>query len=76
VAQLEHTEDRYELVKDGEVVASEVYRRSPATRGYTLDQITEMMNSAGFEEVRAVSGFSTEMASADDGLFCVFGTRA
>jgi ubiquinone/menaquinone biosynthesis C-methylase UbiE len=76
VAQLEHTEDRYELVKDGEVVASEVYRRSPATRGYTLDQITEMMNSAGFEEVRAVSGFSTEIASADDSLFCVFGTRA
>ncbi len=75
-AQLEHTQDRYELVKDGEVVASEEYLRSPATRGYTLDQITKMLHSAGFEEVRAVSGFSTETASADDTLFCVFGARA
>lgn len=75
-AQLEHTVDRYELVKDGKVVASEEYHRSPATHGYTLDQITKMMQSAGFEEVRSVSGFSTETASADDKIFCVFGTRA
>jgi ubiquinone/menaquinone biosynthesis C-methylase UbiE len=74
-AQLEHTQDRYELVKDGQVVAREEHRRSPATRGYTLAQITEMMQSAGFQEVRAVSGFSAEPASADDGLFCVFATR-
>lgn len=75
-AQLEHTEDRYELVKDGEVVASEEYQRSPATRGYTLEQITKMMEAAGFREVKAVAGFSTEPASAGDSLFCVFGTRA
>lgn len=73
--QLEHTENRYELVKDGEVVASEKYRRSPATRGYTLSQIMKMMQTAGFREVRAVSEFSEEPASAYDKLFCVFGTR-
>jgi hypothetical protein len=33
------------------------------------------MQSAGFEEVRAVSGFSDVPASADDSVFCVFGTR-
>lgn len=73
--QLEHTQDRYELVKDGEVVASEAHRRSPATRGYSLRQILEMMKAAGFREVRAVSGISTEPASADDSLFRVSGTR-
>ena len=74
-AQLEDTEDRYELVKDGKVVATEEHRRSPATRGYSLSQITKMIQTAGFEEVRAVAGFSEEPASANDDVFCVFGTR-
>lgn len=73
--KLEHTEDRYELLKEGEVVVSEEYRRSPATRGYSLDQITKMMGVAGFREVRAVSEFSEEPASDDDSVFCVFGIR-
>lgn len=73
--QLEDTEDRYELVKDGEVVATELHTRSPATRGYALDQIMEMLETAGFREVQAVSGFSEEAASPEDSLFCVFGTR-
>ena len=73
--QLEDTEDRYELVKDGEVVATELYTRSPATRGYALDQITEMLEKAGFRDVRAVSGFSEEVASPEDSVFCIFGRR-
>jgi SAM-dependent methyltransferase len=74
-AQLEHTEDRYELVKDGEVIASELYRRSPATRAYTLDQITDMLLKTGYVNIRAVSGFTSQPASPDDELFCVFGRR-
>ena len=74
-SQLEDTEDRYELVKDGEVVATELHSRSPATRGYTLDQIMEMLETVGFREVQAVSGFSEEAASPEDRLFCAFGTR-
>jgi ubiquinone/menaquinone biosynthesis C-methylase UbiE len=74
-SQLEHTEDRYELIRDGQVVAMEEHERSPATRGYSLGQITKMMRSAGFEEVKAVSGFSDVPASADDSVFCMIGTR-
>jgi ubiquinone/menaquinone biosynthesis C-methylase UbiE len=73
--QLEHTEDRYELVKDGEVITSEMYRRSPATRGYTLDQISDMLVKTGYVNVRGVSGFTSEPASPEDKLFCIFGTR-
>ena len=73
--QLEHTEDRYELVKDGEVIASELYRRSPATRAYTLDQITNMLVKTGYVNIRAVSGFTSEPASPDDKIFCIFGKR-
>jgi SAM-dependent methyltransferase len=74
-AQLEHTEDRYELVRDGEVITSEVYRRSPATRGYALDQISGMLVETGYVNIRAVSGFTSEPASPDDKLFCIFGRR-
>jgi SAM-dependent methyltransferase len=74
-AQLEHTQDRYELVKDGKVIASELYRRSPATRAYTLDQITDMLVKAGYVNVRGVSGFTSQPASADDEIFCIFGER-
>lgn len=35
---LEHTEDRYEAVVNGEVVATENHRQFPATRSYTQDE--------------------------------------
>ncbi len=73
--QLDHTEDRYELVKDGEVIASELHRRSPATRAYTLDQITTLLVETGYEKVWAVSGFTSEPASPDDEVFCILGRR-
>jgi SAM-dependent methyltransferase len=73
--QLDHTEDRYELVKDGEVIASELHRRSPATRAYTLDQITTLLVETGYEKVRAVSGSTSEPASPDDEVFCILGRR-
>ena len=69
--QLVHTEDRYELLKDGQILVSETHRRSPATRGYSLGQIVELVRAGGFDEVRTVSGFSDEPASDDDELFCV-----
>jgi hypothetical protein len=33
--QLEHTEDRYEVVRDGVILSNEYHSRSPATREYT-----------------------------------------
>jgi hypothetical protein len=40
--QLEHTEDRYEVVRGGEVIAAEMHRRSPATRAYTHAQVRDL----------------------------------
>jgi SAM-dependent methyltransferase len=73
--QLEHTEDRYELIVDGEVVRSEYDERSPATREYTLDQATQLYEHAGLTDVHATSGFTFETASAEDGVFCMLGVR-
>ena len=73
--QLRHTESRYEVLKNGEVVYSEFHQRSPELRNYSLSQLTEMLESAGFLNVRAFSGFTNEPATEDDEVFCIFGSR-
>jgi hypothetical protein len=74
--QLEHTEDRYEVVRDGEVVATETHRRSPATRSYTHAQVRDLYDGAGFVEVQLFREWSTTPAAADDDLVVAVGTKA
>ena len=74
--QLEHTEDRYEVVRDGEVVAAETYRRSPATRSYTHAEVRDLYDGAGFVDVRLFREWSATPASADDALVVAVGTKA
>jgi hypothetical protein len=74
--QVEHTQDRYELIRAGEVVDSELQARSAATCWYTLQQAADLYSAAGFVDVRLVSGFTDEAAAAAaDTIFSVFGTR-
>jgi ubiquinone/menaquinone biosynthesis C-methylase UbiE len=73
--QLEHTEDRYEAVLDGQVVAAEHHQRSPATRGYTQEQAVELYRAAGFSGIEVCSGFTRQPASQADPLFTVVGKR-
>lgn len=75
VQQLESTEDEYELVRGGRVVAAEAHARAPATRWYTQEQAVALLREAGFTGVRLTSGFTQERAKPEDTLFCVFGTR-
>jgi SAM-dependent methyltransferase len=74
-SQLEHEENRYEVITDGRVVRTEEHRNSPATRWYTQEQALAMYWDAGFADVHATSGFSHEPAKPDDTLLCVLGTR-
>jgi len=74
-ARLEHTEDRYELVREGAVISSECLSRSPATRSYRLSESIGMLEEAGFTAVRALSGFSLRPATESDRLFCLLARR-
>jgi hypothetical protein len=56
------------------LVASEQHARSPATRWYTQDQAAALYQQAGFVNVRRLSGFSHQPASAEDTLFTILGT--
>ena len=73
--QLEHTEDRYEVVRDGEVIAEEMHRRSPATRAYTHAQVRDLFDQAGFVDPQLFREWSATPASVDDELVVAVGTK-
>ncbi len=74
-AQLEHTEDRYEVVRDGEVIAVEEHRRSPATRWYRHAQVRDLYAEAGFVDVQLFREWSTEPGSPEDRVILAVGTK-
>ncbi|MDP9237463.1 MAG: class I SAM-dependent methyltransferase [Chloroflexota bacterium] len=73
--QLQHGEDRYQVVIGGRVVQEEVHLMSPATRWYTQEQSLAVYRAAGFADVRATNGFTFEPAAGDERGWTVFGTR-
>lgn len=74
-AQLEDTEDIYEVLVHGRVVASEHFVRSPATRDYTVAQARAAFEAAGFGVQRVVSGFTDEDYREGDHIFTILGVR-
>jgi ubiquinone/menaquinone biosynthesis C-methylase UbiE len=78
--QLEHTEDRYEVMHEGEIIESEYHSRSPAVRWYTPAQAIKLYEDAGFSTMRILKEFTQELASpgdpiAKDTVFSVLGQR-
>jgi ubiquinone/menaquinone biosynthesis C-methylase UbiE len=73
--KLEHTEDRYEILKEGQVVEVEEYRRSPATRWYTQEESAELFYRTGFEEVQLYHEFSQKPVGPDSRVWVVTGKR-
>lgn len=73
--QLEHTETRYEVSLDGEIILSEYHSRSPATRWYTQDQARELYQQAGFTDLEVYREFSHEPALEEDGIFSIVGKK-
>lgn len=74
--RLQHTEDRYEVLIDGEIVISELYVRSPALTWYPPSEALELLREAGFVDVHGYHDFSDKPISEEDTSFVVFGTRA
>ena len=75
VSQLESTDEMFEVIVDGVVIESERSVRSPATRGYTVDQAVDLYQAAGFEVDRIVSGFTDDPFKPGDEVFTVIGRR-
>jgi ubiquinone/menaquinone biosynthesis C-methylase UbiE len=75
VEQLESTEDRYEVLRNGAVVATEMHVRSPATRWYTQQQALHLYEEVGFTNMQVFKEFSQEPASAEETMFSIVGMR-
>jgi SAM-dependent methyltransferase len=73
--QLEHTEDRYEVIRDGVIIESEHHKRSPATREYTQQQALDLYRAAGFANISIYKAFSFLPASKEDEIFLITGKR-
>jgi SAM-dependent methyltransferase len=71
----EHTVDRYEILHDGQIIASEEHRQSPATRSYTHKQAIDLYQQAGFRDIQVLHEFTFEPARQEDTLFSVLGFR-
>lgn len=74
-SQLWHSEDRYEIVQNGAVIASEEHQRSPAGRWYSQAQVVRLYQDAGFTNIQLLRGFTHTPATAKDSLFCVLGIK-
>ena len=72
---LEHTIDRYEIVRDGKVTASEEHHQSPATRSYTQRQAIVLYQEAGFQDIQVFHEFTFEPVKPEDETFCVLGFK-
>lgn len=73
--KLEHTDDRYEILKDGQVIEVEEYSRSPATRWYTQEESAELFYSAGFDQVQLFHEFSQKPVRPDSRVWAVTARR-
>ncbi len=74
-AGLEHTDDRYELVRDGVVVATERKLRSPAVRQYEREAIAALHAHAGLTDLELLSGFTRDPARPDDRIVTTLARR-
>jgi hypothetical protein len=73
--QLWHQEERFEVVRDGIVLASEHHRNSPSGRWYSHSQVVELLSEAGFRSIHLFRGFSHEPAAEQDRLVCAVAVR-
>jgi hypothetical protein len=73
--QMEHTEDRYEVIMDGITIANEYHARSPATREYSQQQAQDLYTNAGFVDICIYKGFTRIPASLEDEIFSITGKR-
>ncbi len=72
---LEHTIDRYEIIRDGNVIASEEHHQSPGTRSYTQEQAVKLYQEAGFKDIQVFHDFTFDPVKPEDTVFCVLGFK-
>jgi SAM-dependent methyltransferase len=73
---MEDTRDTYEVLKDGQVIETEVHEQAPATLSYTQAEAVALFEQAGFKDIQVLSEFSFEPVKPEDTIFSVTGIRS
>jgi hypothetical protein len=74
--QLEHEENRYEVLRDGEVIEAEFHSRCPCVRWYSQAQALALFERAGFIDLKMTAAESDTPAMPGDNSVKIRGTRA
>jgi len=75
VEQLQHEENRYEVLRDGSVIRTEHHGRSPAVRWYSVTQATALFERAGFTDILVTAEDGFEPAAPEQSRFKIRGVR-
>lgn len=67
----EHTDERWDVLRAGEIIRTERKVRSPATRAWSVSSIGSLLATAGLTDVTWSSGFTTEPARDGDEIVTV-----
>ena len=73
--KMEDTRDTWEIIKDGEVIETEVHEQAPATLSYTQVEAVALFEQAGFIDVQVYSGFTIDPVKPEDTLFTLTGIK-
>jgi hypothetical protein len=70
-----HTEQRFEVEVDGEIVEREEQRRSPEGRWYSQQEAMKLYDDVGFLGIQLFREFELTPAAADDRQFSALGVK-
>jgi ubiquinone/menaquinone biosynthesis C-methylase UbiE len=70
-----HTEQRFEVELNGNIMAREEQRRSPEGRWYTQAEAVQMFQDVGFTDIQLFREFENTPASPNDRQFSLVGVK-
>ena len=73
--QMEDSRDTWEVIKDGQVIESEIHEQIPATRSFSRKEAIALFEQAGFKDIQLFSGFSFEPVKPEDTFFSILGIK-
>ena len=73
--QMDDSRDTWEVIKDGQVIETEIHEQSPATRSFTQSEAVSLFKQAGFKDIQLFSDFTFEPVKPEDGIFSIIGIK-
>jgi hypothetical protein len=72
---MDESRDTWEIIKDEQVIETEIHQQAPATRSYTQGEAIALFEQAGFKDIQVLSEFTFEPVKPTDMLFSIIGIK-